>query len=1380
MKISILVLWALVFSLQVVQSVAQLRMPVPYKFEHLDVNDGLSHGQVDCILKDSRGYIWIGTSSGLNLFNGYTIQNFINDPRDSTSINSTIILDIYEGPDGNIWINTPQGFNIYNPRLEIFEHDISGYARKYNLIDASITSIVKTDDDIYWFISLGQGVTRYNSQDHTSMHFGEDKEYTIGSNTVASIRQDGNGDIWFIHNNGLLQKVDGESYKVIEQYSYLVDQFEGQTGNFEMITDSDNDLWIYRPFVAKGAFHFKSSNKQFINYTKKSSPIKLNTDLVTGIVEDADGKIWIGTDHGGINVVDKNSKSINYLLHHPEIENSLSHNSIYCLYKDNQDIIWVGTYKKGVNYYHKKIKRFPHFKHSLLAPGSLPYDDVNRFVADYRDNIWIGTNGGGLVYFNRAENTFTQYTAKPGDPKSLSSDVIVSMLIDKYNMLWIGTYQGGLERFDGKQFHHFQADPENASSIADNNIWELFEDSKGTLWVGTLSNGLDRYDRETDKFIHYGLSTTGTDSALHIQYIQALAEDSEGNLWVGGGGGVDIIDLATNKIKRLSEDPDGPYLLPAHTIISLYKDTLGRMWVGTQQGLYVYDKDATLLNMFTSEDGLPHNTILTILEEDHNSLWFSTPNGISNLIIEGANDLSQARFVNYDESDGLQGKVFNENAALKTHKGELIFGGANGFNIFNPKELKINEENPKIVFSDFQLFNKSLRVGEQHEGRPILTKALPFTDKITLKYDENVFSIGFAAIGFLHPGKTKYQYKLEGFDHQWRMADETRRATYTNLDPGSYTFKVISSDGDGTWNERDAASIDIAVLPPFWKTNWAYALYVLVILAILYVVRREILQRERVKFRIEQARREAQQMHELDLLKIRFFTNLSHEFRTPLSLILAPLEKLMANAQSQYQKMQYQMINRNARRLLNLLNQLLDFRKLEVDTIGLHTSEGNIIKFIEESVHSFSDLSENKNVTLHFHCEEGELHVLFDMDKLEKILFNLLSNAFKFTPESGRVDIEVNFHDQEKDMKLVEIKVSDTGIGIPKEQQDRVFERFFRSDVPGSVINQGSGIGLAITREFVKIHGGTIAVESEPGKGTCFTVRIPVEEVGKKAEISQEKLVNNNGLVSDMEYHEPEHDHNEDTPLILLVEDNEDFRFYLKDNLSVHFKVNEARNGKEGWQKTLSCMPDLIVSDLMMPELNGIELCKKLKEDARTSHIPVVLLTADSAEDKQIKTLTLGADDYITKPFNFEILLSRIKNLIQQRKVLQEIYQKKISVQTSEMEIISLDDKLIQNAIKVVEENISDPEFTVEMFSKELGLSRVHLYKKLVSLTGTTPVEFIRNIRLQRAAQFLKESQLTVAEVAYKVGYNNRKYFTKHFKAAYNVPPSAYAASEKE
>lgn len=1380
MKISILVLWALVFSLQVAQSVAQLQMPVPYKFEHLDVNDGLSHGQVNCILKDSRGYIWIGTSSGLNLFNGYTIENFINDPRDSTSINSTIILELYEGPGGNIWINTPQGINIYNPRMQIFEHNISGYANKYQLPDTLIRNIVKTDDDIYWFITLDQGVVRYNDHDKSSIHFGLDKAYTIGSNEVSSVRQDGSGDIWFLHNNGLLQKMDGKSFRVVGQYSDLVDQFEGQAANFEMIIDSDNDLWIYRPFEAQGAFHFKSSNKHLIHYNKNSSPIKLNTDLVTGIVEDRDGKIWIGTDHGGINVVDKSKQSVNYQLHHPEIENSLSHNSIYCLYKDNQGIIWVGTYKKGVCYYHKKIKRFPHYKHSVPAPGSLPYDDVNRFVADYKDNIWIGTNGGGLVYFNRGENTFTQYTANPNDPKSLSSDVIVSMLIDRSNTLWIGTYLGGLNRFNGKNFDHYKTDPKNPASIAGNNIWELFEDSRGTLWVGTLTNGLDRLDRGTNEFVHYKISDKGSDSTLHIRYVQALAEDDEGNLWVGGGEGIDIINLTTNKVKQLSGKPDIPYLLPAHTVISLHKDGMGRMWAGTQQGLYVYNNKGELLNMFTSENGLPHNTILTILEENKQSLWFSTPNGISNIILDVPDDLSQVRFVNYNESDGLQGKVFNENAALKTHKGELIFGGANGFNIFNPKELTIYEEPPGVVFSDFQLFNKSLKPGELYQGRPILSEALPFTEKITLKYDENVFSIGFAAVGFLHPGKIRYKYKLQGFDNQWRMADDTRRATYTNLDPGSYTFKVISSNSDGVWREQDAASLNITVLPPFWKTNWALAFYAIFIVGMLFLIRREISHRERVKFRIEQARREAQQMHELDLLKIRFFTNLSHEFRTPLSLILAPLEKLMANAHSEYQKMQYQMINRNARRLLNLLNQLLDFRKLEVDTVGLHTSEGNIIKFIEESVNSFSDLSENKNITLHFHSEKAELYVLFDMDKLEKILFNLLSNAFKFTPENGRVDVEVNYHDQANGVKQVEVRVRDTGIGIPKEQQEKVFERFFRSDVPGSVVNQGSGIGLAITREFVKIHGGTIAVESEPGQGTCFTICIPVEEVGKQPETTPTAWGNGEGKAGDIKYHEPERDHNENTPLILLVEDSEDFRFYLKDNLSVHFKVMEARNGKEGWQKTLSCMPDLIVSDLMMPELNGIELCEKLKEDTRTSHIPVVLLTADSTKDKQIKTLALGADDYITKPFNFEILLSRIKNLIQKRRVLQEIYQKKISVHTSEMEIVSLDDKLIQNAIKVVEENISDPEFTVEMLSRELGLSRVHLYKKLVSLTGTTPIEFIRNIRLQRAAQFLKESQLTVAEVAYQVGYSNRKYFTKHFKAAYNIPPSTYAANEKE
>ncbi|WP_268125436.1 hybrid sensor histidine kinase/response regulator transcription factor [Roseivirga pacifica] len=1365
--IFLLLLWA-------VSAISQTKQT--YKFELIDVNQGLSHGQVNSIIKDSEGYMWFATSAGLNLYNGYGIKTFTYDPRDSSSINATEVLNIFEGPDKKLWVTTVAGLNIYDHATQSFTQNLKPYYRRYHLPDTTVEKILYTDGEVHWFVSTGAGLTRYNAANGMSEHFGTEGPHKLSSDDIADIDADRLGNLWVIHKNGLIERIDAD-LNVTTRFDQLAEKFSGLSQNYDITADGDGDLWVYLPHASDGVYYFDTSSGLFENYTTQGGRYQLNNNLVRGVVEAAEGQIWIGTDHGGINLINKRQQSVEYIVNELEVENSLVHNSVYHLYKDDEGIIWIGTYKNGINYYHESLKRFEHYRQVSADNHSLPFDDVNRFVEDKKGNLWIGTNGGGLLYFDRSKNSYKQYLADPNNPRSLSSNVIVSLFLTEDEELWVGTYLGGLDRFNGRDFEHYRNDPSNENTVSGDNIWEFFSDSQDNLWISTLNGGLDVWRPESQTFEHFRLNNEPSDSTLTINYIYEIEEDAAGNIWVAGGGGIDIVNLNSGKV--LTNKPEALDVLTENTITSLYNDCKNRMWIGTQEGLYVYEEGVGI-QLFTTNDGLPHNAILTLVEDNNHGLWLGTANGLSNMVLSDSTYVGSASFINYDETDGLQGKVFNENAALKLKSGELVFGGANGFNIFRPENLEPNLTVPKIVFTDFQLFNNSLKVGEKRNGRVILPSNVNDVEEVSLKHNENVFSIEFAALNFIHPLKNEYQYMLEGFDPDWISADQTRRVTYTNLDAGDYTFKVRASNNDGVWNEQGAA-LNIAVKPPFYATKWAYAAYTLLIVLALYITRRIMLARERMKYQIEQERREARQMHELDMLKIRFLTNISHEFRTPLSLILAPLDKLIKHTESNDQHKQFVMIKRNARRLLNLVNQLLDFRKLEVDSLELNKSEGNIIKFIDESVHSFADLSENKKVALTFSADRQELYTSFDMDKLEKVLFNLLSNAFKFTPEGGKVAVYVNCIDLEETTeheKIVEIKVQDTGIGIPKDKQARIFERFFRNEMPGNVVNQGSGIGLSITREFVNIHGGSIEVASEVNEGSCFTVKIPVKEVVLSEATELDKQVQYEREFELQSVTPDDVVYGNDLPVILLVEDNEDFRYYLMDNLKAYFKVVGASNGLEGWQKCLSVLPDLVVSDLMMPELNGMEFCKKVKEDQRTSHIPFILLTADTTDDSKLTGIKTGADDYVTKPFNFEILHTRITNIINQHKSLQEAYSRKISVETSEVEITSLNDKLIQDAIKVVEEHMANTELSVEMLSKELGLSRAHLYKKLVALTGMTPVEFIRKIRIQRAAQLLKKSQLTVSEVAYKVGFNNRKYFTKYFKQEYNMLPSVFANIE--
>lgn len=1368
-------LCGLVFSFGL--TLSALSQAEQYKFSHVDVNNGLSDNQLKCFLRDSRGFMWFGTASGLNRYDGYTIKVFRNTPGEATSISNSDINHLFEDHEGRIWATSWTGVDVYDPQTETFEHNPNTYLRQLLIPDGTISDIKKDGNGNFWFIHTSQGLYKYNIDDKktTALFYNPLDTSSLASNQISSISPDRDGNLWIFHKSGVFEKLDANTLTVTYRNDQLSKMFNQQRYDYRLMVDSDNDVWLYLFDNNKGVFFFDADKQSLTNF--KKGPFKLNSDIVKGVTQDSKGLIWVATDHGGLNIIDKTTFGVRYVMHDPDDSKSLCQNNINALYKDDEGIIWLGTFKKGVSFYHENIIRFRLYRHQNSDANSLPFNDVNEFVEDRKGNLWIGTNGGGLIYFDRQKNSFLQYVNDPKNENSLSNNVIVSLFLDSENKLWIGTYYGGLNCFDGKKFIRYKHDAANSKSISDDSIWEIFEDTNKNLWIGTLTRGVDVFNRERQEFLHYSV---GEPNSIHSSYISAFLEDSEGNIWIGTGYGIDVLEKKTNRFKHYLNEIDNPKSLSNNSILTMIEDSRGLIWIGTSGGLNLFDKATKTFRVFHEKDGLLHNTVLNIVEDDDGNLWASTPHGISNITVsyEPASRTFSLDFKNYDESDGLQGKQFNENASLRTAAGEIIFGGTNGFNIFHPDEIKINKIKPRVKLSDFQIFNKSVGIGEPINKKIILTKSITETNDIILRHSDNVFSIEFVALNFFHPEKSEYKYKLEGFNKDWLTTNgNQRRVTYTNLDPGNYTFLVQASNSDGIWNE-EGVRLQISILPPFWKSGAAFVIYIALILGALLLSRQMILARERMKYKIEKERQDAQQIHELDMMKIKFITNVSHEFRTPLTLIITPLEKMLKGSNDPEQKRQYLMIHRNARRLLNLVNQLLDFRRLEVQEVKLNLSEGDLVAFVKEAVHSFTDVSEKKHIEFSFRSELSSLETMFDKDKLEKILFNLLSNAFKFTPLEGKVEVCLETLEKTQEQtKWVAIRVKDSGIGIPLEKQEKIFDRFFQNDLPPSMVNQGSGIGLSITKEFVKLHGGIITVESEVNAGSCFTVLIPLVEIKNSAdgltEISLPELIEEPSAKQN-----GQSDHK--LPTLLLVEDNEDFRFYLKDNLKAAYQIIEAGNGKEGLQLALKHLPDLIVSDIMMPEMDGIELCKKVKNNQSISHTPVILLTARTSEEQKMQGFDIGADDYITKPFNFEILQSRIKNLIHQREKFHKDFRKQIEVKATDIKITSMDEKLIQNAIKCVEDKISDADFSVEDLSRELGMSRVHLYKKLLALTGKAPLEFIRTIRLQRAAQLLEKSQLTISEVAYKVGFNSPKYFAKYFKDEFGMLPSAYIQSKKQ
>jgi signal transduction histidine kinase/ligand-binding sensor domain-containing protein/DNA-binding response OmpR family regulator len=1346
-----------------------------FQFNHIDISQGLSHNQVNSILKDSKGFLWFATMSGLNRYDGYRFKIFTHNLRDSTSLIDDYISRIFEGPEGKIWVETRSGVNVFDPATESADRNISVYLKKLSLPDTALTNMMKDNQGNYWFLMAQQSLFKYSSVTGKTTHI---YKLQPGAAAIVSFAQDSHADIWIVHANGAIEKIDNKTGKVIARIDALAVVFKNELFNYSLFVDAQQELWLFVSGDARGVLHYIPSSGVLQQINKDSRHCRLNNNIVVGLLQDNKGRIWIGTDHGGINVLDKSTNSVSYILNNIYDRKSLSQNSITATYKDNAGIIWIGTYKQGINYYHENIIKFPSFRHQPADPGSLQYDDVNRFAEDAKGNLWIGSNGGGLIYYDRAGGKFIQYVHHPDKANSLNNDVIVSLYIDHQQKLWIGTYFGGLDCYDGKQFVHYRHNPSDSNSLADDRVYEILEDSNKNLWIGTLSGGLDRLDREKNIFYHYKAFAP---NSIHSNYISELMEDREGNLWVGTANGIDVLEKKTGRFIYYSNFTNNPKGISNNNIISLLQDSRGLIWIGTRDGLNVFDKGNNSFKSFRTENGLTSNTILTIVEDDQQQLWVSTPNGISSIRVN-QNNSSVNDFTitckNYDELDGLQGTAFNENAALKTRRGELIFGGANGFNIFNPGTITPNKNIPAVVLTDLQIFNKSIGIGEKIDGRILLPQAISQTNAVTLKYNEDVLSFEFAALDFSNTEKNKYAYKLQGFNKEWLFTDgKMRKATYTNLDPGDYTFYVKAANGDGVWNEKGIALL-VKILPPFWKTPVAYLLYVILLTGILWFARQLILQRAGMRFEIEHQKQEGQRMHELDMMKIRFFTNVSHEFRTPLSLILTPLDKIIRQTEEPGQRKQFQLIHRNARRLLNLVNQLLDFRKMEVQELQLNPVQGDIVKFTRDISHSFTDIAEKKNIQFSFYSPVESLLMPFDQDKLERILFNLLSNAFKFTGERGKVAVQLQMQ-MDDNKQLLAIKVIDTGIGIPKEKQEKIFERFFQNDIPGSMVNQGSGIGLAITKEFVKLHKGSIEVTSEPEKGSCFTILLPVTEMPVIKD-GQETIAEEKDFEKEikLQEHEEAGIHGKKATL-LLVEDNEDFRFYLKDNLREQFAIIEAANGKEGWQKALGYHPDLVVADISMPEMNGIDLCKKIKKDQRTSHMPVILLTALAGEEQQLKGLETGANDYMTKPFNFEILLSRVKNILEEQARLRKTFQKKLDVKPADISIASPDEQFIYQALEIVEKNISNADFSVEDMSRSLFMSRVTLYKKLLALTGKTPIEFIRSIRLKRAAQLLEKAQMTVSEVAYEVGFNSPKSFSKYFKTEFNTSPSSYIGGKK-
>jgi signal transduction histidine kinase/ligand-binding sensor domain-containing protein/DNA-binding response OmpR family regulator len=1337
-------------------------------FTSLTIKDGLSSNTVTSILRDNYGFMWFGTEDGLNKFDGTNFKVYRYRPNDSTSLQTNEILSLHEDKKGNLWIGTSGGsLSLYDRKKDAFinfpARETPGY-----ILNNVIMDVCADFQGKIW-------VAHYDGVNIVDANTRRASDIPLANNAATGLKahanclyEDSKQIMWIGTASGLFQY--NPVTKSLTQFLHNNQDSSSLSGNDvrAVVEDHDGNTWIG---TDGGLSVRKKGTKQFSNYfADKEIPGGLRGKSVNALAVDGE-KLWIATQNS-LEILDIKSGLIQ--SHHADGRNvhSLTARFLRRIYVDGHGTCWLATHGGGVNKYDKNLNLFGFVKTNVFDQKGLNAPVIRSFEEDENGNVFVGTEAGtGISLFDRKTKLFQHYTLQTLRKTSDKNITVLTLKKRKKDQLLVGTFGDGLFVFNPLTGNYRQM--MQGSGIHDLNsnlISCLKTDRAGNLWVGTNGEGLNILNQDYKVIARYTpIPKLPNDRLLPLNaYIRDIVEDINGNIWIAThGGGMAVFNPAVGKFTIYNTRNSA---LPNDKVLTLHEDGQGNIWAGTfGNGVAVLNPKTNKFTFFSETNGLQNNTIYKIVEDKKGVMWVSTNKAISSI------DINTQKINNYSSHNGVQNNNFVGGAGLVLSSGEIFFGGLEGFNYLNPAYLKRTTNVPAVLMTDLRISNQSVIPSA---NGPI-KENISIAKEIDLDYKQN-FALSFVGLNYTSPEQNRYAYKLEGFDKDWNYVGHTTTASYTNLDPGSYVFRVKASNSDGIWN-NEGASIKIYVHPPFWRTTFAYILYACVVISLVLYLRYRSIRKWRNKFRIEQEQKEAERVHELDRLKIKFLTNLSHEFRTPISLILGPVDTLLSQ-QNEKTHSQLHMVKRNAKRLLNLVNQLLDFRKMEEQELTLHESEGELVSFIKEASDSFKDLSEKNKINFAFHSDIDRLHTHFDHDKIERIIFNLLSNAFKFTLKGGKVSLQLQRMSHPPDLSgnWITIKIIDSGIGIPEDKKEKIFERFFQHATAASILNQGTGIGLSITKEFVQMHGGTIDVQSECGKGTAFSVHlpfIPVTANNNENQLLDESDINKetpNGAFAEKPNGVHLVNDNGEIPLILLVEDNEDFRLYLKDNLRLHYKVDEASDGREGWQKALSHHPQLIVSDISMPHMNGIELTNKLKSDKRTNHIPVILLTALTGEKEQIKGLETGANDYVTKPFNFEVLNAKIHNLLALNNTLKNTYTKQLKVLSPEIKIESDDEKLLNTIMIYLEENLTNSQLSVEDLSKHVGMSRSSLYNKILELTGKTPVEFIRAVKLDKAAVLLEKSDMNVAQIAYSTGFSTPHYFTKSFKAKFEMLPSEF------
>lgn len=1295
-------------------------------FRQLSVNDGLSQNSAVSITQDQDGFLWIATQEGLNRYDGIEFVIYNKKFLDITEEKRLLLGKVFADSKNRIWIIPESSV----PEL------LDREKNEFKPIEGVIATncIFEDQDSNIFFGTLSGQLFIWNE--------GLQKAEMIWSDPsleFLSISQFDQKHLLITLKNSILL------FNIENRETDLLVNTENSLNFSTAKTDHDGRIWIGT--LNKGIWIYNLSDKSFQPFNKLMKETVPSNDMILDIFIDTNNRVWAATYGSGIALIDKEIPNIIYHQFNKQNPRSLHYNDILCIFEDYTGTLWFGSDGAGLSFYDSYLEKF-NFFHNQQVPEDIHIDVVRAIYVDEFEQVWLGTSGKGLTKYDPRTNSWKTYIHNPNEPNSIASNRVMSLEGDGKGNLWIGYQDEGLSLFNiqSGKIRHFNE--ETSTKLPAATIWKILKDSQNRFWLGTRNSGLIQFDPDQGVLAHFTHDPNQPHNSIPDNNVRTIIESGSNEFWVGTENqGIAKLNLSTGKFQQIRHQPDNPKSLSSNNIKSLHLAEGDILWIGTNgAGLNRLDLNSMDVDIINTTSGLSNDVVYGILPDNQGNLWLSSNKGITKVETLKKNDGSFP-ITNYSNYDGLATE-FNTGAYFKTNNGILYFGSLEGFYWFNAEDIALNETQPKTALTELMVFDQPIKI----------------SDNLKLKHNQNTLTINMASLVFSSPGKNEFQYKMEGYEDDWINSGNNHQARYTNLSPGDYTFYAKSSNYDGIWSD-EPVGINFTILPPWYLTWWAYLIYAFFLVLVLIWIYQYLKWRWQMQFNLKMKDDEAQRLKEIDEFKTNLFTNISHEFRTPLTLISGPIERLMSQSENPIVKSQLNLIKQNSNRLLNLVDQLLEVTKIKSGKHQLRIRKGNLGLLIQSIVSNFFYMAAEKEMRI---LADVPLmtEVWFDSDKIEKILSNLLQNAIKYG-KSG-TDIYVSTSVLENKLFL---KVSN--VSIQKYSQAEIaklFDKFYKPDLK----SEGFGIGLPLIKDLVILNQGKIELDvNESSKLFSVNIQIPVDKFSfKPDEIVEE------GKDSELTIFATA-PKNENSPLILIIDDNAEIRTFIANELNPYYRIIEANDGKEGIFLALKKIPDLIISDVMMPEKDGIELCETLKKDEKTSHIPIILLTAKSEETDKIKGLEVGADDYVLKPFSSKQLLIRIEKLIELRRNLRIRYSGKTEISPTEIAVSSTDEKFLQKVQKIVDEDLADSNFTVEEFCKKLGMSRMQLHRKLTALTGLSTTAFIRDQRLRLAIQRMQKSGESISEMAYSVGFSSPSYFIKCFKETYQMTPSEYLEREK-